>query len=152
MQKDIMNHVIRWMMTGAVMLVLSGCMPQYQMTTDFVPPLSLSGKQCVEKCKQERDYCVQRSNEADTGCQTAAHDRATIDYQAYQQQFGSGHPPSMKTVDDFYDDSQCQLAKRCTPVYQQCFVNCGGTAEQKKICVKNCPDGTTSSSSKPMSD
>ena len=150
MQKDIINHIVRWVLAGTVMLVLSGCMPQYQMTTDLFLRCHCQVNNALKN--KQSVTIVYSVLIVDTGCQTAAHDRATIDYQAYQQQFGSEHPSSMKTVDDFYDDSQCQLAKRCTPVYQQCFVNCGGTAEQKKICVKNCPDGTTSSSSKPMSD
>ncbi len=126
-------------------VILVGCQPQYQKQAAFIDPISLSGKACVTRCSQDQTYCEQRSSETLSGCKEAAYHRALADLKSYQSQYDTPDRPE-KNVDDFYDDSACQLAVPCRQAYNQCFIQCGGRVTQQDVCVKNCPKVTTSAS------
>ena len=141
---------MKWLKTylvlSSIALLLMGCQPQYKKQTSFTDPLSLSGKACVANCRQDKAYCEKRSSQTIEGCKEAAHHKAVLDYQQYQTHYDQSDRPE-KTVDDFYDDSACQLAVPCASAYNQCFIHCGGSIHQVDVCVKNCPKVTTSTKS-----
>jgi len=118
-------------------LLLAGCQEQYRGEAEFVPPLSLSGKACVNTCEDQLQYCQTRTSDASDGCMSAANDRATAKLQEYVEQYGN-NIANPKTAADFYDDSDCQQDGPCRSVYNQCFVHCGGVVQQKQVCTKNC--------------
>jgi hypothetical protein len=142
-QKD--NKKIALLVLATGMVALSGCAPEYKMQPQFIEPLSISGQECVKQCFDTKQYCDQRSAAGLAGCKEAAHHRAMVEYKNYNIQYDDNSAKSNKTVDDFYDDSQCHQSVPCGNVYNQCFVHCGGSIQQKKVCVKNCKDDESSS-------
>lgn len=123
---------------------LSACGPMYNTSYAFQQPKSAGGKQCVNRCLENRSSCKMQCNMQNEQCRANARQAALPAYVLYvsnnkgEHHDKQKHRDRTKTIDDFADYSNCSSNCDCDNTYNQCFANCGGVITENRQCVAFC--------------
>lgn len=123
-------------------LALTGCGPIYQTTYSYEPPANINARSCIVQCQQNRMQCNFACSSQNNQCEMMAQQSAMFQYRAYVSQQRAAGQPVTATVQNFFDDSSCQMQSycNCTPQYNQCYQFCGGRIIAQQKCVAFCGD------------
>lgn len=120
-------------------LLLTGCaQPSYHSVPVFHKPKTLSGKQCVKRCLQQKSRCDRRCGTDHEQCLLKEKKLAHARYFKYVKQMKLEDNKIKLTEADFIDYSNCSHSCRCVKSYKNCYTLCGGAVTKRKVCVKNC--------------
>ncbi len=131
---------------------VAGCGPQYRTFTNYTPPGSESGRQCVAQCLNARQICRQHQGAQVEHCRSEAQQLAAVEYIKRQAQYQldlqrhqSGQTPQAPdppgNVQPQYgrcDQQGSRLEGQCTADFDLCYQNCGGAVAYTTHCVANC--------------
>ncbi len=122
------------------LLLLTGCGPVYQTSYNYQPPASLSARKCIVQCQQNQIQCNAACSNQNNQCEMMAQQSALFQYKAYVSQQKLTGQPINASLQDFYDDSSCQMQQSCNciPQYNQCYQLCGGRVITQQTCVAFC--------------
>lgn len=120
--------------------LLAGCGPIYQTHYSYQPPASMQARRCIVQCQQNQTQCSFACTAQNNQCERLAQQSAKFQYEAYVNQQETAGKPVTETVNDFFNDSQCQMQQscQCHSQYNQCYQLCGGQVIQHKKCVAFC--------------
>lgn len=119
-------------------LLLAGCGPVYTTTYHYKPPKSWRGKQCVNRCLQNRSQCYMYCNSTVLQCRADANRAARPAYRAYVRYQRRHGLPINRNLSSFANYSQCTDRCGCENTYRQCYTNCGGQVKTSTICTAFC--------------
>jgi hypothetical protein len=134
------------------MAVLAACGPRYQTFTNYTPPASDFGRQCVAQCLSARQLCRQHQSALVQQCRSEAQQQATIEtlkrqaeYQIDLERYRAGliqdeppRPPSVTPATGQCDQQGSRIERQCSADFDLCYQNCGGTVTYTTRCVANC--------------
>jgi hypothetical protein len=134
------------------MAVLAACGPRYQTFTNYTPPASDFGRQCVAQCLSARQLCRQHQSALVQQCRSEAQQQATIEtlkrqaeYQIDLERYRAGliqdeppRPPSVTPATGRCDQQGSRIERQCSADFDLCYQNCGGTVTYTTRCVANC--------------
>jgi hypothetical protein len=136
MKKMICACVI--ILTGVLLMGFTQHSPIYRTTPVFNAPKTISGKQCVNRCLEQKTRCDQRCGSDHQQClirqKTLAHEA----YIAYVNDMLIKNKKLTLTENDFMNDKACDASCECTQGYASCYVICGGAVTEHNVCIKNC--------------
>lgn len=69
----------------AVSLILHACGPEYQTYTNYTPPNTKNGAQCIRECSFNNNTCSNNCTKQKSHCSNLAEQRANNDYNSYIQ-------------------------------------------------------------------
>lgn len=138
-----MKKIIISLFALAAGLSLVGCgKPVYHTLSTFNPPETLSGKQCVSRCLQNKVSCDKRCGSDHQACLINERKAAERRYVQYvNRMVETKHKIKLKEQ-DFIDYNMCSATCRCVKSFKNCYALCGGVVSERKICVKNCKKGS----------
>ncbi len=119
-------------------LALTACSPVYQTNYSYLAPKTWRGKQCANRCLQDRSACRAQCLQTSQSCRNSANLAATPAYLIYVEQQRRHHLPLDQTITDFADYSGCTNHCGCESSYRECFTNCGGEVMANTQCVAFC--------------
>ena len=101
--------LIGWL--GLAASILTGCS-----TTQWIPPQTAQGQECVKACGELRDACTNMRSISTASCVDNANDYLSsydaVD--AYRQPVCGA------------ESAQAQVRQQCAESYRTCYVQCGG--------------------------
>jgi hypothetical protein len=132
--------------------MLTACGPRYQTFTNYTPPASDFGRQCVAQCLNARQLCRQHASAEVQQCRSEAQQLATVEtlkrqaeYQIDLERFRAGlirdEPPRPATVTPATgrcDQQGSRIERQCSGDFDLCYQNCGGTVTYTTRCGANC--------------
>lgn len=147
-----------------MVVIFFGCGPQYKTFTTYVPPLDSSGKDCVQKCYDDKMACERQAIQQTQICQKEAQLQAKQEYlnakedylnrlEAWNRMYLSCEQKKPhEGCKHIYDDRPREpllsdLSKfyfcpdetdKCTSNYDMCFEMCGGQIFRETRCISNC--------------
>ena len=136
----------------AIVLALAACGPRYQTFTNYTPPGSELGRQCVAQCLNARQTCRQHHGAAVEQCRAEVKQEAAIEYLKRQAQYQldlqrheagqtAEAPDPPGNVQPGYgrcDRQAAHLENQCSADFDLCYQNCGGQVTYTTRCVANC--------------
>lgn len=122
----------------SLVVALSACGPIYKTSYNYIPPANMQGRMCLNTCLGLQSHCQESCTKQQNQCEIIANQQAIIQFQAYKAQQKATDHRVRKTLNDFVNDSQCYQSCDCTPIYNQCYSNCGGVVNTTQTCVAFC--------------
>lgn len=129
---------IRLIVIPLCILGMTACGPLYETHHEFVAPSTFQGKQCANRCLQEKQRCKSNCERQYESCTQAAQFSALPQYYLYVKEQKKQHKPIEKKISDFADYSLCRKHCGCDADYATCYTNCGGQIIEKRVCVAFC--------------
>ena len=123
-----------------LLLVVTGCGPHYQTFHTFTPPKSQSGKNCVNRCLENKQGCELQAQRNYNSCVHHAKSEAQNRYALYLAAQVAKKTPS-KDIQSFeqyslYQYNSCSdKITLCASSYRSCYSNCGGHVHSKEVKV-----------------
>ena len=132
-----------WLAAGLV-----SCGPVYQTDYIFTPPDSDSGYHCTVQCESSKQTCLQLEEIRYERCE----ERAERDYYWCERNkiFSFDKKGRRVCVSNCwcYRESCYRDEETCDENYRSCYQSCGGSVESRTVCISNCEQNQTSSSTK----
>jgi len=123
----------------SILCILTACGPSYKTSYEYVPPNSMKGKMCVNRCLSAKRMCQQSCREEQGECEKQARQNARFQYRSYVAERRHKNLPIERNLDSFYNDFDCRTrACGCDNDYRFCYANCGGDVIEHRECVSNC--------------
>ena len=132
-----MKKLIAALLTALVMV---GCAqkPVYHPTTVFNKPKTTSGRQCVQRCLQQKSRCNRRCGSDHQQCMMRQKKLAHERFVQYVNEMVQEDTPVKQKERDFIDYAACSSSCQCIKSYKNCYTLCGGAVTERKVCVSNC--------------
>lgn len=80
-----LNKITNFCCFIVISLILHACGPQYQTHTNYTPPNTEYGLQCIRKCASVKNSCENSCMTQKNSCATLAEQKAQNDYNSYIQ-------------------------------------------------------------------
>jgi hypothetical protein len=126
---------------GIFAALLAGCAkhnPIYHSAPIFNQPKTLSGKQCVQRCLEQKSRCDQRCGLDHEQCLVRQKKLAHERYVKYLNQMLVTKKKLVLKEDDFIDYAACGTSCECVKSDTNCYTLCDGAVSEQRICVQNC--------------
>lgn len=115
----------RALITGLLLLIMSGCAPMQSSSFKYIPPKDDIGRRCVNSCLNQKETCDRECTSNKTTCQIMEDTKGYMDYLVNNDPSRSNpHKFSSLRQDCNLDFMTCKSS--CQANYRMCYTNCGG--------------------------
>jgi hypothetical protein len=134
-----------------LLLFMVACGPMYKTVHHYNPPKTIEGRNCVNSCDSMKQQCVSGCHKREQTCKMTSQVMDIINNPscakkksrcAYRPHSAGCAWDAHSNCDSYSGDynrcSSYSCRKDCDNQYNQCFTNCGGMVESKKVCTFNC--------------